>query len=326
MSEKTLREHVHDFLSYCEVGRNRSRKTVENYRHYLMRFVNWSSGVSWASDDGAVGVVSKAGNTFGVSPADINLQLVQEYRLYLNRLGGREEALSRRTQYYHLVALRAFLKYLVTHDIETLAPEKIELAKLPDRIVSFLSTAEVEELLERASQSKKSGMRDRAILELLYSTGLRVGELVKLNRDQISFVSGEFLVQGKGGKARPVFMTSRAAGCLKQYLDSRKDNWRPLFINYGRSGKDKDVGSGEHKRLSAVSVQNIVRRSAMLAGIMKKVTPHTLRHSFATNLLNKGADIRAVQEMLGHSSITTTQIYTHVTNKRLKEIHEKFHK
>lgn len=304
MSEKSLRDYVFDFLAYCEVGRNRSRKTVENYRHYLLRFVDW------AKEKGA---------------ADISLQLVQEYRLYLNRLGGREETLSRRTQYYHLVALRAFLKYLVANDVATLAPEKIELAKLPDRVVSFLSGAEVEELLVKASENKRSGGRDRAILELLYSTGLRVGELVKLNRDQVSLSSGEFLVQGKGGKARPVFITDRALTWLKSYLDGRTDNWRPLFINYGRSGKQEDIGSGEHKRLTATSVQNIVRRTALHAGVMKKVTPHTLRHSFATNLLTKGADIRSVQEMLGHSSITTTQIYTHVTNKRLKEIHTRYH-
>ncbi|OGC82006.1 MAG: hypothetical protein A2788_00210 [Candidatus Abawacabacteria bacterium RIFCSPHIGHO2_01_FULL_46_8] len=304
MAEKSLREQIYDFLAYCEVARNRSRKTIENYRHYLLRFL------AWAKEKQA---------------KDINLAVVQEYRLHLNRLGGREETLSKRTQYYHLVALRAFLKYLVTHDVETLAPEKIELAKLPDRVVSFLANQEVEDLLEQAGQNKKSGLRDRAILELLYSTGLRVGELVKLNRDQISLVRTEFIVQGKGGKARPVFITPRAVGSLKIYLNSRKDNWRPLFINYGRSSKEQDVGSGEHKRLSAVSVQNIVRRAALCAGIMKKVTPHTLRHSFATNLLTKGADIRSVQEMLGHSSITTTQIYTHVTNQRLKEIHARFH-
>lgn len=299
-----INEHIKNFLEYLEVTGNKSPKTLENYRHYLERFKEFVAE--------------------NIDPKKIDIKKIQNYRLYLNRLkDDKGRALGIKTQNYHIIALRAFFKYLAKNDIPTLAPEKIELSKIPERTVEVISREELERLFKAVDQTKKNSARDRAILETLYSTGLRVSELKSLNRDQVDLKRREFMVRGKGKKPRIVFLSKKAADTIETYIKSRKDNFKPLFIN---SLKDKDVTADERRRLSTVSIENLVRKYALKAGIIKKVTPHTLRHSYATELLINGADIRSVQEMLGHSSITTTQIYTHLTNKKLREIHEKYHK
>ncbi|MDF2379520.1 MAG: tyrosine-type recombinase/integrase [Candidatus Gracilibacteria bacterium] len=297
------------FLVYTELEKNRSEKTLENYKHYLGRF----------------------GSFFGEDKAleDLNLLDIQQYRLQLNRFEDlrTHRTLSIKTQNYHLIALRAFLKYVTKHDVDTLAPEKIELSKIPERSVEFLETEELVRIFQSVNQTRKSGRRDYAILQMLYSTGLRVSELASLNRGSVDMKRKEFMVRGKGKKQRIVFLTELAADALQKYLTLRDDNFEPLFLSGGRGRKiDEDILKGDKKRLSVRSIQNVVGKYARKAGIIKKVSPHTLRHSFATTLLRNGADIRSVQEMLGHASITTTQIYTHITNSRLKEVHEKFHK
>lgn len=303
------------FLEHAEIGKNQSQKTIINYNHYLKRFVEW----------------------FGSEklPKEITIDTIQNYRLYLNRLTDEknEQLLTIKTQNYHIIALRAFLKYLIRNDIETLSPEKIDLSKMPDRSVEFLSREELERLFNQVDLSTIKGssqaqirLRDKAILQTLYSTGLRVSELVSLNRSQVDLNRREFMVRGKGRKTRIVFLSEIAVQAIEKYLATREDNFDPLFVNYRNAATKKDITLGEKRRLSTVMVELLVRKYAREAGIIKKVTPHILRHSFATELLINGADIRSVQEMLGHSSITTTQIYTHLTNKRLKEVHEKFHK
>ncbi|MDP4008132.1 MAG: tyrosine-type recombinase/integrase [Candidatus Peregrinibacteria bacterium] len=324
-----LLEAIDKFLRYCEVGKNQSGKTVENYAHYLHRFVDF------LDDRGG----SEIPERFDM--ANLTLDMVEDYQLYLNRyvtedgVAGNKKGkkLTKKTQSYHLIALRALLKYLVKIDVSSLSPEKIELPKIGARSVECLSREEVEMLFGAVDMLAKSGPRDRAMLEMLYSTGLRVSELVHLNRADINLDRREFMVRGKGDKPRLVFLSQRAADIIKRYLITREDNFEPLFVSYSRGksedtmyGGRRDITKGEGQRLSTVSVQEVARRHGRLAGIVKPVTPHKLRHSFATELLRSGADIRSVQEMLGHSSITTTQVYTHVTNKHLKEIHEKFHK
>ncbi len=300
-----LQRLITRFLEHLEVAQNKSIKTIENYHHYLQRFADF--------------VEEK-------NPKDIELEDIHQYQLFLNRyLDARDRGLSVKTQNYHLIALRAFLKYLVKSDIPCLAPEKIDLKKTGERIVDWLTREEVERMFEAIDLSKRSGSRDRAILETLYSTGLRVSELVSLNRSQVDLNRKEFTVRGKGQKPRLVFLSDRCVNWLKLYLSEREDNWEPLFISYGRKREDEALGLGEKRRLTPYTIQSIVRNTARIAGIGKKVTPHVIRHSFATELLHRGADIRDVQDMLGHSSITTTQIYTHSTNRRLKEIHQKFH-
>lgn len=298
---------VTSFLQHAEVAKNQSQKTLENYGHYLGRFVEWM---------GTDATVSS-----------VNLEKVQNYRVYLNRLkkDDGKDLLSVKTQNYHIIALRAFLKWCIKNDIQTLAPEKIDLSKIPERTVEYLDRDELERLFKAVTGKGVRGLRDTAILETLYSTGLRVSELTGLNREQADLVRREFMVRGKGKKPRIVFLSDRACEAINAYLKLREDNFKPLFLNYGRGKKGDDISLGEKRRLSTVMVQNIVRGYARKAGIIKKVTPHVLRHSFATELLINGADIRSVQEMLGHASITTTQIYTHLTNKRLKEVHDKFH-
>jgi site-specific recombinase XerD len=302
-----LRKCINKFLEHAEIGKNQSQKTIENYTHYLNRFY------SWAGD---------------IKCKNIDLNMVQNFRLHLNRLKNAKgkALLNIKTQNYHVIALRAFLKWCIKNDIDTLAPEKIDLSKIPERSVEYLSREELERLFEAVDRSGLTGLRDAAILETLYSTGLRVSELVSLNRSQVDLKRKEFMVRGKGKKTRIVFLSKRAAETIAEYVAGRSDNFDPLFINLRRSNKNEDILEDEKRRLSAVSVEKIVRKLALRAGIIKKVTPHVLRHSFATELLINGADIRSVQEMLGHSSITTTQIYTHLTNKRLKEVHDKFHK
>lgn len=303
---------IQQFLEHCEIEKNQSLKTVDNYGRYLRRFFEFVGDIE----------VEK-----------IDLPMVQQYRLHLNRTANKNgETLSKKTQNYHVIALRAFLKYLMKNDITTMAPEKIELSKIPERTVEFLSREEVSALFNAVSKNpqkskrQSQALRDIAILEMLYSTGLRVSELAALNRNQVDLKRREFMVRGKGRKPRIVFLSAHAAERIQAYLKNRDDAFEPLFINAGRSRAGLDITKGEKRRLTTVSIESLVRKYAMLAGIIKRVTPHTLRHSFATDLLQNGADIRAVQEMLGHASITTTQIYTHLTNRRLKEIHEKFHK
>ena len=303
-----LIDWIDQFLTHVEIEKNQSLKTVENYKHYLGRFQEWAGDVK---------------------PNNINLPLVQKYRLYLNRMENNKKksdgTLSPKTQNYHMIALRAFLKYLARNDVESLAPEKITLSKTGERTVEFLTPEEIVRLFQAVERSNQKGIRDYAILETLFSTGLRVSELTNLNISQVDLKRGEFMVRGKGRKPRIVFLSEKAIRCIKLYLNTRTDNLEPLFISHSPNTKRAGILDEERLRLSERSVQNIVKKYALLAGIIKKVTPHTLRHSFATGLLTNGADIRSVQEMLGHASITTTQIYTHITNKRLKEIHEKFH-
>ena len=302
-----IRSHIQEFLEYCEVTKNQSQKTIENYKHYLKRFEDF------LAED--------------INPKDLNLKKIQNYRIYLNRFEDkRKRKLSVTTQNYHIIAVRAFLKYLIKNDIKTLAPEKIELGKIPKRTVEVLSREEIDRIFQSIDKSKLAGARDNAILKTLYSTGLRVSELASLDRDKVDLKRREFSVRGKGQKPRIVFLSKKAAESIKNYIKAREDNFKPLFINSGKGQKHEDVLDDEKRRLSTVSIENIVRKYALKAGIIKKVTPHTLRHSYATQLLMNGADIRSVQEMLGHSSITTTQIYTHITDKKLREIHEKFHK
>lgn len=300
-----LSDLIEQFLVHAEVDKNQSNKTLENYRHYLARFLEFAGDLN---------------------PKEINYGLVQKYRLHLNRLEVKGKTLGKNTQNYHVIALRAFLKYLHKNDIETLSAEKIELAKIPERTVDFLSREEVETIMNQVDVSKEIGLRDRAILECLYSTGLRVSEVCSLNLDQVNLKTREFAVRGKGNKMRIVFLSERAEEWISQYLKLREDNYDPLFISYSRRSKNKmNLDNGESRRLQRDTIELIVGKYRRMAGIVKKVTPHTMRHSFATQLLQNGADIRSVQEMLGHSSITTTQIYTHLTNKRLKEVHQKFH-
>lgn len=299
----TIVDLITDFLDHVEIDKNQSLRTVQNYQHYLQRFVEF---------------------TGNIDVSEIDMKLVQKYRIFLNRYQNRNgEYLGKNTQNYHVIALRAFLKYLIKNDIPTMPPEKIDLPKMPKRTVEFLEEDELDMLFAAVDTGTPMGLRDLSILRLLYSTGLRVSEIVHLDRKHINLKRNEFMVIGKGRKPRLVFISEDACTILTAYLKKRTDSFEPLFINYQRA--KTTITDGESRRLTAYSIQNMVRKYAMLAGITKKVTPHTLRHSFATNLLRNGADIRAVQEMLGHASITTTQVYTHVTNERLREIHHKFH-
>lgn len=305
----TITEAIEQFLEYLEIEKGYSRLTVDTYGRYLGRFAEWVSGLS----TGVAGV------------GEINADLVRRYRLYLARWTGPDgQSLSRVTQGYYLIALRGLLRYLVVQrDMDVMAADKIELPKAGARDVSFLSLEETDRLMSAPDVSKEPGLRDRAIMEMLFSTGLRVSEMVKLNRDQIDLQRRELGVIGKGNRARVVFVSDDAAEWVRKYLDSREDYFKPLFIRYagrGIAGKD-----GEKMRLTTRSVQRIVKAYARSAMLQVKTTPHTLRHSFATDLLSGGADIRSVQEMLGHKNITTTQVYTHVTDKRLKEVHRSFH-
>ncbi len=295
------------FLEHAEIAKNQSQKTLENYRHYLKRFSDWAGDIS---------------------AKEITLDTVQKFRLYLNRLEDKngKPLLTVKTQNYHIIALRAFLKYCIKNDVATLSPEKIDLSKIAERSVEYLNRDELERLFLAVNADGIRGLRDTAILETLYSTGLRVSELVALNRSQVDLSRKEFMVRGKGRKTRIVFLSDRATDAIEKYLAARTDNFDALFLNYRHSKQKEDITLGEKRRLSMVMVEYLVRNYARKAGIIKKVTPHVLRHSFATELLINGADIRSVQEMLGHYSIKTTQIYTHLTNKRLREVHEKYHR
>lgn len=292
-----------DFIESLEVEGGRSAKTAENYRLYLERFVEFT-------EDAKVGAITT--------------EIIRRYRLWLNRYENEHgETLSTITQSYHLIALRGFLKYLSERDIPSLSPDKIKLPKTNRKQVTFLHFEEIQQLVDAIDLSKEEGIRDRAIIELLFSSGLRVSELVNLNRGHVNTKRREFMVRGKGQKDRPVFVSSAAARWVEEYLDKRLDNLPPLFLSYSRNNIAST--SGDYRRLGARSVQRMITKYARLAGITKHVSPHTMRHSFATDLLMNGADLRSVQSMLGHSNISTTQVYTHVTDEHLREVHEKFH-
>jgi site-specific recombinase XerD len=303
-----LKTLINDFLGYLLVEKSLSRLTIRDYRLYLDRFAKWI-------DD----------NSIPSKPEIIDLDTIHKYRIFLAGFINKNGVpLKNITQTYYIIALRSFLRYLITQrDINTLNPDKINLPKTEDRVVSFLNPEQVSRLLESPQISDELGLRDRTILELLFSTGLRVSELVRLNRDQINLERREFGVKGKGNKVRVVFVSDTAADWIKRYLAVRKDDFKPLFIRYSRGRSEEK--EGEKMRLSARSIQLIVKKYSKKAGLPIDAHPHTLRHSFATDLLISGADLRSVQEMLGHESIRTTQVYTHVTNKHLKEVYQKYH-
>ena len=292
-----------DFLEYLEIEQNRSQKTIANYDHYLTRLADYAGDIT---------------------VHDIDQELVRKWRLWLNRLGTNiSDELQKTTLNYHLIALRSFLKFCNRRGIDCMAPDKIELARTKRQQVTFLNEDELSRMFDQPDITTEAGMRDRAILELLFSSGLRVSELVGLDRDHINLKRREFMVRGKGQKDRPIFISVEAAEWVQKYLDMRTDTTKPLFIRYG--GRKTVDRSGNFYRLTARSIQRLVAHYALMAGITKHVSPHTMRHSFATNLLMNGADLRSVQALLGHSNISTTQIYTHVTDPHLKAVHEKFH-
>lgn len=289
------------FLEYCEIEKGRSVKTVENYDRYISRFLE---------------------KTKVKTPAQLTEPVVREFRIWLNREPGVSGSMKKKTQNYYLIALRAFLKYLRKQGIESLSPERIELAKVGGRDLDLITADELGRLMKGPAGESLVALRDRAMLELLFSTGLRVSELCSLNAD-IDLSRDEFSVRGKGEKVRVVFLSPSAKKAVAEYLKKRGDMGEALFVGYGRGGTS---GKGaDKKRLTSRAVQYIVKQYAVKAGITRKVTPHTIRHSFATDLLENGADLRSVQALLGHANIATTQVYTHVTDKHLREIHRNFH-
>ena len=298
-----LSELKQDFIESLEIEGGRSSYTAANYDHYLDRFIEFTGYIT----------VDK------ITPS-----LVRKYRIWLNRYkNSNDNDLSMLTQSYHLIALRGFLRYLSKRGIESMGPEKIELPKTTRKQVTFLYFDEVGRILDVIDTSNEQGLRDRAIITLLFASGLRVNELVGLNRDHINTKRREFMVRGKGQKDRPIFISQAAASAIEDYLSSRFDNLPPLFLTYSRNNITSTTG--DYRRLGARSVQRLVNKYAKLAGITKHVSPHTMRHTYATDLLMNGADLRSVQSMLGHSNISTTQIYTHVTDQHLREVYEKFH-
>lgn len=311
-SPEPLISYLLPFLEYCEVEKGLSNNTQRNYEQYLKLFSGWLKKTSQAK----------------LLPHELTAKHIWNYRLYLARIykkpvGG---TLGRKSQNYYLIALRAFLNYLVDQEIDTLASSKVKLAKQKDdHTVSFLEARDIKKMLSIPDISTFSGLRDRAIMELFFSSGMRVSELSALDVSRLSFLDDksrartyELSIIGKGGRVRTIFISPRAAEWLRKYLAARQDVFDPLFIN--RRTRNKDT-----KRLTTRSIQKMISRYAVLAGLPKRVTPHTLRHSYATDLLAHGADLRSVQELLGHKNVATTQIYTHITNKRLRDVHEKFH-
>lgn len=296
-----------EFLEYIEIEKGRSLNTVRNYEHYLDRFFEFSQAEK---------------------PSDITESLMREYRLWLNRqksgkreagMQGASDSLKKRTQNYYLIALRSFLKYMSKRRVETLSPDQIELAKVAERTIDLISRAELDRLLDAPKGDDVKALRDRAMLELLFSTGLRVSELCSLTRD-LDLKSDEFSIRGKGEKVRVVFLSDAAKDALKKYVAKRTDTDDALFVQFG-----KNAAKQADTRLTPRSVERLVKHYAIKAGITKKVTPHVIRHSFATDLLQNGADLRSVQMLLGHANIGTTQIYTHLTDKHLRDVHKKFH-
>jgi site-specific recombinase XerD len=307
-----------EFLEYMEIERGSSLKTVGNYDRYLTRFIAFSKLSS---------------------PKDITDDAIREFRLHLNRSPGvhvkgqMRATMKKNSQNYHLIALRRFLKYMMKRGITALSPDRIELAKVGGRQLDLMSSSELDKLLQSPMRDDKgtmlaapevSALRDKAILELFFSTGLRLAELCSLNRD-LDLSKDEFSIRGKGEKVRVVFLSDSAKDAIRAYLKERKDMDEPMFVQFSRNKSKSDGHRSESARLSPRSIERMVKQYATRAGISRKVTPHILRHSFATDLLENGADIRSVQVMLGHANIQTTQIYTHVTDKQLKEIHKKFH-
>lgn len=301
----SLSELIEQFFEHLEIEKNSSKLTIRDYRHYLEVFNMWYSPL-------------------GKPIKDLDLATIRRYRVFLaNRSDSKGRNLKKVTQNYYVIALRSFLRFLIKNDIATLEPSKIDLPKTESRSLKFLERDQVERLVTMPDTSKEEGIRDRAILELLFSTGLRVSELVKLNHEQINIERREFGVIGKGGRARIVFISDRAAEWIQRYIQARTDAFKPLFIRYSR-GVDEDDG-GEKMRLTVRTIERIVKKYTKLARLPVDATVHTLRHSFATDLLTNGADLRSVQEMLGHKNIATTQIYTHITNKQLRDVHAAFH-
>lgn len=299
-----LKELKLQFLEYLEIERGRSVKTIENYDRYLTRFLVYAK-----TDE----------------PSKITEAMVREFRIHLNRqpgtkVGGRMDPMKRRTQNYYLIALRAFLKYIRKRGVTSLSPEVIELAKVGERSIDLISSAELDRLIAAPNTNELQGKRDRAILELLFSTGLRISELCGLSIDDVDLTRDEFSIRGKGDKVRVVFLSDSAKDAIREYLKNRKDLDDALFIQYG-----KKAHTAKELRLSPRAVQRVLKTYAAKAGITRKVTPHVIRHSFATDLLSNGADLRSVQALLGHANIGTTQIYTHVTDAHLREVHKKFH-
>lgn len=299
-----MSELLLDYIEHLEVEGGRSAKTAENYKLYLERFVEFTEDIN----------VDK-----------ITTEIIRKYRLWLNRYKNNDNTeLALITQSYHLIALRGFLQYLSNRDITSLAPDKITLPKVSRKQVTFLYNEEVDRLLEKIDITTEQGLRDRAIIELLFSSGLRVSELVGLNRDHVNTKRREFTVRGKGKKDRPVFISQSCAHHVEEYLAMRSDSLSPLFISYSRNS-GQTTTTGDYRRITPRSVQRMLSHYARLAGITKHVSPHTMRHSYATDLLMNGADIRSVQSMLGHSNISTTQVYTHVTDEHLRDVYERFH-
>src|SRR3989338_3125076 len=301
---KSIPSIITDFLEYLELERNSSQRTIRNYDHYLKRFADFAGEIT---------------------PKDINLEVIRKYRLHLARYTDpkTKAPLKRKTQNFFMIALRAFLRYLTRLDIQTLSAEKVELGEQDPSPLKVLDEESLQRLLDAPDTSSKEGIRDKTILEMLFSTGLRVSELASLNREQVNLDRKEFGVVGKGGKERVVFLSDTACQWIERYLMIRKDSFKPLFIRY--QGRVAPEDNGEYMRLSTRSIERIVEKYVKACGLSVKATPHTLRHNFATDLLINGADIRSVQEMLGHSNISTTQIYTHVTNAHLKDVHKSFH-
>jgi site-specific recombinase XerD len=302
----TLSEYKLEYLEYIEIEKGRSHLTVRNYDHYISRFITFLKSENFA---------------------DINERNMREYRLYLNRLPAtnkkNSETLDKKTQNYHMIALRAFFKYLRKRSVDIYDPEKIELAKTPGRELDLITDKELGRLMAAPDQSTIAGLRDMAMLEMLFSTGLRVSELAALDR-YMDMTSRELSVRGKGGKVRVVFLSDRAVDAVNKYIDKRVDIDEALFVDHSPRSHSR-IAKGQSTRLTTRSIERVIEKYATLAGISKKCTPHVLRHSFATDLLYNGADLRTVQMMLGHASIATTQVYTNVTNKFLRDQFEKFH-
>ena len=307
-----ISELVADFLESLEIEKGRSTKTIENYGLYLSRFIDL--------------ITEDFEGQEMIKPSDITPEVLRRFRLKLNRFSDNQnkERLSALTQSYHLIALRGFFKYLAKRGIKSLDPSLIDLPRAAKKQVTFLHFDEIERLLAEIPLGTESGLRDRAIIELLFSGGLRVSELCSLNRDSINLERREFMVRGKGKKDRPIFIDKSTAECIEDYLNMRTDTLPALFLNNSANQQIPST-SGDFRRLTPRSIERIVQKYTRLAGITKHVTPHTMRHSFATDLLMNGADIRSVQSLLGHANISTTQIYTHITDPHLKEVHEKFH-
>ncbi|MCL5410755.1 MAG: tyrosine-type recombinase/integrase [Patescibacteria group bacterium] len=359
-----------EFLEYCELDKGQSSLTITVYDRYLSKFLEWlknykleinskqsvilnvseesskrnerapqqirvRSFVNTQDDNKINDQCEMVNEKLGLCPTDIDQEVVRQYRLHVNRLSDRYgKELKKSTQNYHILALRAFLRYLAFRGISSLSPEKVSIAKTGDRQITFLESEEIGAILNTADISSLSGMRDRAILELLFSTGMRVSELASMNIDDINFERGEIAVLGKGKKIRVVFLSENAIKSLGQYLEERgycsnlkDENYRENFSADKSTSKNNTplFLSNKGTRLTVRSIERIVKKYSMRAGLAKKVSPHTLRHSFATDLLISGADVRSVQSLLGHSSITTTQVYTHVTDQHLREIHQKYH-